>query len=93
MAKKEKVAVEFDEATHGEDLKKLIKEASDHLLQAESFRTKMKDARDTAKIELGVDGKVFNQLLKIYHKDTREVFESEKDEIVELYDSIFPVKP
>ncbi len=90
---KEKIAVEFDEAVHGESLKKLIKEASDHLLQAESFRTKMKDARDTAKVELGVDGKIFNQLLKIYHKDSREIFETEKDEVVELYDSIFPVKP
>lgn len=93
MAKKEKIAVEFDETVHGEELKKLIKEASDHLLQAESFRIKMADARDTAKVDLGVDGKMFNQLLKIYHKDTREVFESEKDEVVELYDSIFPVKP
>lgn len=90
---KEKIAVEFDETVHADDLKKLIKEASDHLLQAESFRTKMKDARDTAKVELGVDGKLFNQLLKIYHKDAREVYEAEKDEVVELYDSIFPVKP
>lgn len=93
MAKKEKVAVEFDEAVHGDALKKLIKDASDLLLQAESFQIKVKDARDEAKSELGVDGKLFNQLLRIYHKDTREVFESEKDEVVELYDSIFPAKP
>lgn len=92
MAKTEKVAVEFDEALHGDQLKKLIKDASDNLCQAESFKTLVKDARDSAKADLGVDSKMFNKLLSLYHKDTREVFESESDAVVEIYDSIFPSK-
>ncbi|QOI66458.1 double-stranded DNA binding protein [Erwinia phage FBB1] len=90
MAKKEKVAVEFNEAVHGEQLKRLIKDASDNLLQAESYRLKVKETRESAKEELGVDGKVFNKLVALYHKDTRDTFETESEEIVEIYDSIFP---
>lgn len=87
---KEKETVEFDEAVHGETLRKLIKEASDNKLKSEGYLDLIKDIKTRAKKEIGVDGKMFNQLLSLYHKGTRERFESEKDEVVETYDSVFP---
>ena len=38
---------------------------------------------------IGVEAKLFNQLLTMYHKGTRERFATEKDEVVETYDSLF----
>lgn len=87
MSKKE--MVEFDEAIHGEDLAKFIKEASDHKLKISGYNELIKDIRIRAKDELGVDGKMFNRLLALYHKDNRDVFEAETEEVVELYDTVF----
>ena len=85
-----KEKIEFDESIHGESLRDLIKTASDNKLKAESYMDLVKRDRDAAKDELGVEPKLFNQLLSIYHKKTRERFESEKDTVVETYDSLFP---
>ena len=68
MAKEKKEPVEFDEAVHGADLKKLIVEAADHKLKISGFQVLIKDIRDRAKDELGVDGKMFNRLLTLYFK-------------------------
>lgn len=84
-----KNAVEFDEAIHGEELAKLIKEASDTKLKISGYNLAIKDIRDRAKEELGVEGKKFNKLLALYHKGTRDEFETETEETVELYDSVF----
>ncbi|AUE23148.1 transcriptional regulator [Citrobacter phage CF1 ERZ-2017] len=89
MAKEKKVAVEFDEAIHGEELRKKIKDASDNMLKISGYKVLIADLRNSAKDDLGVEGKVFNQLLAMYHKDTRDQFEEEKDKVVELYDSVF----
>ncbi|QQG32255.1 double-stranded DNA binding protein [Citrobacter phage CkP1] len=86
---KEKVKVEFDEAVHGEELRKKIKEASDHKLKISGYQVLIADLRTAAKEDLGVESKTFNQLLALYHKDTRDQFEEEKDKVVELYDSVF----
>ena len=63
MAKKEKEQVVFDEAVHGQALRDMIKEASGNKLKAESYLELNKDIKDRAKKELGVEGKLFNQLL------------------------------
>lgn len=89
MTKKEKEQVVFDEAVHGQALRDMIKEASGNKLKAESYLELNKDIKDRAKKELGVEGKLFNQLLALFHKGTRDRFETEKDEVVEAYDSIF----
>ncbi|ARW57671.1 dsDNA binding protein [Kosakonia phage Kc304] len=89
--KKEK-KVEFDEAVHGADLAKMVKEASDIRLKMEAYGDQIKEIKTRAKKELGVDGKLFNQVFALHHKGTRDRFESEKEEVVELYDSIFPAK-
>lgn len=89
MAKEQKVKVEFDKETHGNTLAGYIKSASDAKLKMEGYADEIKDLKDKAKTELGVDGKMFNQLFSLYHKGTRERFEDEKTEVVELYDSVF----
>lgn len=88
MAKQKKEKVEFDEAKDGNTLKTLIKEASDAKLKAEGYMDEVSTKRTDAKA-IGVDSKLFNQLLNMYHKGTRDRFQSEKDEVVETYDSIF----
>ena len=55
----------------------------------EAYADEIKDLKDKAKTELGVDGKMFNTQLGLYHKGTRERFEDEKTEAVELYDVLF----
>lgn len=84
--------VEFNESVHGEDLAKFIKEASDQKTMMESYAEKINEIKSEAKEKLGVDGKQWSQVFAMYHKKTRERFEAEKDEAVELYDSIFPSK-
>lgn len=90
MAKKsKKVKVEFCPDTHGEELAKLVKSASDAKLKAEGYMGEVAELRTKAKDELGVTTKNFNQLFALYHKGTRERFEDEKTEVVELYDAVF----
>ena len=89
MAKEQKVAVEFNPATMGKDLKDCIREASDHMVHIESHKEGIKAIKDRVKDELGVDGKLFGKLLKIYHKQERDTFENESSEVVETYDSVF----
>ena len=87
--KEKKVKVEFCPDTHGAELAKLIKAASDTKLKMEAYADEIKDLKDKAKTELGVDGKMFNTQLGLCHKGTRERFEDEKTEVVELYDAVF----
>lgn len=84
-----KEKVEFDEAVHGEELATLIKEASDQKTIQEAYGDKIKEIKQRAKDELGVDGKMWTTVFNMYHKQTRERFEAEKDEAVELYDRLF----
>lgn len=87
QAKKQQV--EFNEAVHGDRLKDLIKNASDIKTEIEAGNDALRDTRKLAKEELGVDGKMFNALLRIYHKDQREKFESENEQVVDVYDAVF----
>lgn len=92
MAKQEKekkVKIEFDPTQHGSSLAQCIKNASDAKLKMEGYASEISELKQKAKDELGVDGKMFNTQFAMYHKGTRERFESEKTEAVELYDAIF----
>lgn len=81
--------VVFDEAVHGNTLAQLIKEASDQKTIQEAYGDKIKEIKQRAKEELGVDGKMWGILFKLYHQQQRETFEAERDEAVELYDRVF----
>lgn len=81
--------VVFDEAVHGNTLAQLIKEASDQKTIQEAYGDKIKEIKKRAKEELGVDGKMWGILFKLYHQQQREQFEEERDEAVELYDRVF----
>lgn len=87
--KEKKVKIEFNPAEHGGTLAQLVKAASDVKLKIEAYNDEIKDLKTRAKDELGVDSKMFNIQLGLYHKGTRERFEDEKNEAVELYDSLF----
>lgn len=84
-----KTKVEFNAAVHGADLEKFIKEASNHKVIIEGANDAIREIRKRADDELGVSGKDFNQMLRIYHKDEREKTEEETSELLEMYDAIF----
>lgn len=92
MAKQKKVAVEFDEAIHGEELKKLIEDALAQKFQAQGFMQLVKDNKTKAKEELGVDSKLWGKLMALKEKDIRESFETETTEVLDTYDAIFAKK-
>ena len=92
MSKEKKLKVEYDEAVHGEDFAKLVKEASDLKLIMEGYADQIKDIKARAKDELGVEGKLFNQIFRLKHAGTRDRFETETTEAVETYDRLFPAK-
>lgn len=84
--------VEFDSAIHGDRLAALIRDASDQKTIQEAYGDKIKEIKKVAKDELGVDSKMWTNLFNMYHKSTRERFETERDEAVELYDELFESK-
>lgn len=85
--KKEKKV--FNADTDSAELAKFIKEASDIQTMVDAEKDKIKDIKDRAKSELGVESSLFNSLLKIYHKQERDQFESNSEEVVDTYDRIF----
>lgn len=87
MSKKEKV--EFDVSLHAEALQEMIKDASNQKTIMEGYAEKIKEIKKRAKEECGVDTKMFNDLFRIYHKQERERFEDDKDQVVDAYDQIF----
>lgn len=84
-----KEKVEFNPAVHGDQLEHCIKECSDHMAIIEGARTAINEIKKHAREELGVDGKDFNRMLSIFHKDQREKFENENSDLLVMYDAIF----
>ena len=85
--KKEKKV--FNADTDSAELATMIKEASNVKTMMEAEADKLKDIKDRAKAELGVESSMFNALLKIYHKQERDQFETQSEEVVDTYDRIF----
>lgn len=84
-----KEKVEFNVVSSKTELKKMIDEVSGAMTQIEAHRDHIKSIKDRAKEELGIDGKKFGALCKIYHKRERDQVERESEEILELYDDVF----
>lgn len=84
-----KEKVEFNAAIHGEQLAHCIKQCSDHRAIIEGANEAIRELRKAAHENLGVDGKTFGKMLNMYHKDQREKFENESEEVLEKYDAIF----
>lgn len=70
----------------------LIKDTSNITTMLEGEKAKLKDNKDRAKKEFGIDGKTFNKLFKLYHNQAREQFEEENTELLEIYDVIVKAK-
>lgn len=79
----------FNADTDSAELATMIKEASNVQTMIDAEKDKIKDIKDRAKSELGVESSMFNALLKIYHKQERDAFETQSEEVVETYDRIF----
>jgi len=84
-----KEKVEFNVVSSKTELKKMIGEASDAMTQIEAFRDHIKAIRDEAKEKLGIEGKKFTALTRIYHKRERDAVERDSEELLELYDDVF----
>lgn len=81
---------EFDPVHDAEALEAYIKEA---LIVKETIsqeQEKLKDIKNAAKEALGIKPKQFNQLLNMRFKRNRDEVETESEELLELYDKVFP---
>ncbi|QPI18003.1 dsDNA-binding protein [Pectobacterium phage POP12] len=70
-------------------VKELIVEASNALTRKELESGNVSGCRTRAKTDFGMSGKQFNTMLKLYHNQARDEFETTNDEVVETYDMIF----
>ena len=84
-----KEKVEFNSQVHGDQLEHLVKQCSDHRAIIEAANDAIRDLRKTAEQDLGYPGKKFNKMLNMFHKDQRDSFEDESNEVVEDYDAVF----
>lgn len=89
MAKQQ---VEFDAKIHGAQLNEFIKQCSDHKAIIEGANSAISEIRKRAVDELGLKGKEFNEMLRIYHKDQREEVETANEELLEKYDAVFTTR-
>ncbi|QAX98563.1 dsDNA binding protein [Aeromonas phage AsFcp_4] len=90
--KVKKAPVEFNVNAHSERLAELISEAEGHMTQIASYQEMIKEIKAVAKSELGVEGKEFSKMAKIYFKRERDQVEAENEDILEKYDAAFPRK-
>ena len=88
MAKNKKEKVEFNVQTHGEDLKKSLGEAVTIMTKISLYRDSIKDIRDRCKEEMGLEPKKFNALLRLLYNQSKDEFEADTEELIELYDQV-----
>lgn len=84
-----KEKVELTAAELKEKLTYCVNEISDLMVQQESIAESIRDIKKSVKDNLGVDSKVFNQLVSIRHKGSRAKYEEDMGEVLDLYDTIF----
>lgn len=69
-----------------------MKEASDAQLQIDSLKEHLALIRSDLTDELGLPAKLFNKLLKTYHKQTYGEEVKQAEEFQETYEAIFERK-
>lgn len=88
MARTKKERVEFNPETSGEDLKKMLEEAVQIKSKIQLYADSIKDIRNRAKDELGLKPKQFNALLRLMFNQSKDEFEAETEELIDLYEQI-----
>lgn len=81
--------------TSPEDIKKInqaIREASNSLIREESEKEFRKGVRDKLKEELNLPPKLFNKMLKVYHKQNFPEERNAAEEFEVMYEKVFPNK-
>lgn len=79
---------EFNIHSSKAQLIELVRTAGACKDQIKQQQEAIKAAKDAAK-ELGVEPKKFSALLTMYYLRKRDEIEQEKDELIDLYDSLF----
>lgn len=88
MAKTKKEKVEFNPSLHGEELKTMLEEAVSIKSKAQLYLDSIKNIRDSAKSELGLKPKQFNALLRLMFNQSKDEFEAETEELIDLYEQV-----
>lgn len=70
------------------DLKDVISEIVHNLDKIAEHKQLIKDIVDAAHVELGIDKKILRKTANFYYKKTLITYESENNQIRELYDTI-----
>lgn len=72
------------------ELEKAIKEASGSLTRIDAERDLIKAIASKVKEDLEIKPAFFNQLVKVYHKQSRDAEEQKVEGLLEIYDQVFP---
>lgn len=72
-----------------EKLEATIKELSNSMTRIDAERDYQKEAIAKVADETGVDKKIVKQLASIYHRQTFTQVQTEREEIADLYESLF----
>lgn len=89
MKQEKEPKVVFDINQHGAMLNEIIDDICDNLLQISVRQDMVKGKKADAKKATGIDSKQLTKLIKMRFDQTRERFENENNEVLEIYDAIF----
>lgn len=87
-----KPKLEFNPETDGEALESYMEEALISKEKITAEQEHLGDIKTAAKEALGIKPAVFNKLLTMRFKRNRDEVETENDELIDLYDKVFPKK-
>lgn len=89
MKQEKEPKVVFDINEHGAILSEMISDICDNMTSIQGFQELIKGKKADAKAATGIDSKQLTKLIKIKFDETRERFEEENNEVLEIYDIIF----
>ncbi|ASU00138.1 dsDNA-binding protein [Aeromonas phage AS-zj] len=88
MAREAKEKPIFNIHSSKQELIQLVKTCYEHHTKISIEKEGIKAAKDAAKA-MGVDGKRFNKVLKMYLDQNRDEVEQENEEAIDLFDTLF----
>lgn len=83
---------EFNPSVDGPELVPFLDEAMIALADVNLAKGKLNDIKQAAKEKLGIKPGVFGKILMMRDKRNRDEVEEQNEEILEIYDTVFPEK-
>lgn len=83
---------EFNPSVDGPELVPFLDEAMVALSEVNLAKGKLNDIKQAAKEKLGIKPGVFSKILMMRDKRNRDEVEEQNEEILEIYDTVFPEK-